>query len=172
MKHSCTSWEILLPSRQSSALTQSTKGNLGVCRGLVSLLVAFRLPDQNHRVCIDALCINQDGIPERESQVRLMGVVYSQARDVLCWLGPFKRLDNGDQSHNNQDATGGASARLAICFLRRFNSNPHEYLRDARQHLHAGDDIADRTTDETLLNSWIAIKELFDLEYFHRIWII
>ena len=27
-------------------------------------------------------------------------------------------------------------------------------------------------TDGPLLNSWLAIKELFDLEYFHRAWII
>lgn len=38
-------------------------------------------------VWADALCINQDDIAERESQVRLMGDIYSAASITLIWLG-------------------------------------------------------------------------------------
>lgn len=88
-----------------------------------------------------------------------MGAVYGKAEHVLCWLGPFNDQEDGE-----------FRARLAIRFLRRFNETPHEHLRAAHQHLHFGDDKAD--TDGALLHSWLAIKELFDVEYFHRAWII
>ncbi|KAF7899412.1 hypothetical protein EAE99_012333 [Botrytis elliptica] len=37
---------------------------------------------------VDALCINQDDLDERASQVALMRRVYSNATTVLIWLGP------------------------------------------------------------------------------------
>jgi hypothetical protein len=36
---------------------------------------------------IDAICIDQDNIPERGHQVQRMGSVYSGAQEVLVWLG-------------------------------------------------------------------------------------
>lgn len=36
---------------------------------------------------VDALCINQIDIPERNRQVALMGEIYRRARRVLTWLG-------------------------------------------------------------------------------------
>ena len=36
---------------------------------------------------VDAICINQEDIPEREQQVRIMGEVYQGAASVLVWLG-------------------------------------------------------------------------------------
>lgn len=36
---------------------------------------------------IDALCINQDDLPERASQVSMMGDIYSRCTRVIVWLG-------------------------------------------------------------------------------------
>ncbi|KAI7779538.1 hypothetical protein LA080_000727 [Diaporthe eres] len=36
----------------------------------------------------DAVCINQQDVNERSAQVALMGKIYSQASQVLVWLGP------------------------------------------------------------------------------------
>ncbi|KAF8850066.1 HET-domain-containing protein, partial [Acephala macrosclerotiorum] len=36
---------------------------------------------------IDALCINQDDVKERNHQVSFMGLVYEKATRVLVWLG-------------------------------------------------------------------------------------
>lgn len=41
---------------------------------------------------IDAVCINQDDIPERNSQVQMMGAIYRSATKTISWLGP----DDGD----------------------------------------------------------------------------
>lgn len=140
-------------------MDEANEGVLGVGASLAKAMAAFRLPDTKRRIWVDALCINQEDVDERQSQVRMMGAVFGQAEQVLCWLGPFSDEKNGE-----------ARARRAISFLRRFNENPREYLRAAHKHLHFGDDAAD--TDGVLLDSWLAIKELFDIEYFHRTWII
>ena len=36
---------------------------------------------------VDALCINQRDVAERGHQVAQMGTIYSQAQQVICWLG-------------------------------------------------------------------------------------
>jgi hypothetical protein len=36
---------------------------------------------------IDQICINQNSVAEKSSQVELMGDVYSKAKQVIVWLG-------------------------------------------------------------------------------------
>jgi hypothetical protein len=43
---------------------------------------------------IDALCINQDDIPERNQQVKRMYRIFRDARAVVAWLGPEKEEDD------------------------------------------------------------------------------
>lgn len=152
-------WGDPTPATFVKCVDETDEGELGVGASLASALIAFRLTDQTRRIWVDALCINQKDDAERQSQVRMMGAVYGNAEHVLCWLGPSNGQEDGE-----------FSARLAIRFLRRFNDNPNDHLRAARQRLLFGDEMRD--TDGELINSWLAIKELFDLEYFHRAWII
>ena len=153
-------WGDPTPIASVRCVDEANEGELGIGKGLFKSLVALRLTGHTRSIWIDALCINQRDIGERQSQVRMMGTIYSKAKHVLCWLGPFHEEDEDAESR----------ARLAISFLRTFNENPNEHLQVARQHLHAEDDTAD--ADKPLLNAWLAVKELFDLEYFHRAWII
>jgi hypothetical protein len=37
---------------------------------------------------IDAICVNQEDLEERSSQVRRMAWIYSKAKRVIVWLGP------------------------------------------------------------------------------------
>ncbi|KAE8441995.1 hypothetical protein EG329_004121 [Mollisiaceae sp. DMI_Dod_QoI] len=46
-------------------------------------------------IWIDALCIDQENIPERNHQVRFMGSIYKLAIRVLAWLGSRKDVDHG-----------------------------------------------------------------------------
>ena len=39
---------------------------------------------------IDAICIDQSNVQERNHQVQLMKVIYSQAESVSIWLGPVE----------------------------------------------------------------------------------
>ena len=65
-----------------------------------------RLSPEVGFIWIDALCINQDSIPERNAQVALMRDIYTQASRVVIWLGP------GDETSD-----------LAIDVFRRLSSS-------------------------------------------------
>ena len=41
----------------------------------------------NTSLWIDAVCINQDDIAEKNKQVAMMGEIYSHAKQVIIWLG-------------------------------------------------------------------------------------
>lgn len=46
----------------------------------------LRRLDASLHIWIDAVCINQDDLDERASQVTLMGEIYSRAKEVQVWL--------------------------------------------------------------------------------------
>lgn len=47
---------------------------------------------------IDAVCINQDDIQERNQQVSLMSTIYGSAARTFVWLGSFEDPDYGTQA--------------------------------------------------------------------------
>lgn len=63
-----------------------------VTRNCHTALKYLRLPSQTRILWVDAICINQLSISERNHQVKLMGDVYKLARKVLIWPG------EGDQT--------------------------------------------------------------------------
>lgn len=84
-----------------------------------------------------------------------MGSIYTSAQQVLGWLGP----DPG-------------TAELAIGLVRKFNHQPETYIGSASVFQNA-DGIQDRFANSSSeLKAWEAVKELFELPFFHRVWII
>ena len=57
-------------------------------RNCDQVLRRLRLPNAPRILWIDALCINQLDIDERNQQVQIMGQIYQTAERVLIWLGP------------------------------------------------------------------------------------
>ena len=54
----------------------------------LSLAIRYARHDSNDVVLwADALCINQNDVQERGYQVRMMGLVYNKAEEVIAWLG-------------------------------------------------------------------------------------
>ncbi|KAK4499441.1 hypothetical protein PRZ48_009955 [Zasmidium cellare] len=58
-----------------------------VTRNLGTALRYLRKPYESRTLWVDAVCINQNDVPERNVQVRRMGEIYSRATGVLVWLG-------------------------------------------------------------------------------------
>lgn len=54
---------------------------------LYSALLRLRLKDDYRVLWADAICINQDDIPERVSQVGLMREIYKTGKQTVAWLG-------------------------------------------------------------------------------------
>jgi hypothetical protein len=58
-----------------------------VRENLYELLHAFRQSDGGVRLWIDAICIDQSSLKERNHQVKRMGEIFSKAERVNAWLG-------------------------------------------------------------------------------------
>ncbi|KAJ4855732.1 heterokaryon incompatibility protein (HET) domain-containing protein [Trichoderma breve] len=58
-----------------------------VTKNLESALRHLRQTEDERTLWIDAICINQDNIPERNYQVSIMKDIYRKARHVVIWLG-------------------------------------------------------------------------------------
>jgi hypothetical protein len=55
---------------------------------LESALCHLRLHSEPRIIWIDAICIQQTDVEERDQQVRRMGSIYANSNEVLVWLGP------------------------------------------------------------------------------------
>lgn len=63
-------------------------------QNLFNFMTAFRSPyNDDFYLWIDQICINQENIPERNSQVRRMGQYYDRATSVITWLGIGTELE-------------------------------------------------------------------------------
>ncbi|RYP12375.1 hypothetical protein DL765_007363 [Monosporascus sp. GIB2] len=63
---------------------------LAITVSLATALRRVRLPGRRRLLWADGVCINQDDFEERQHQVPLMAAIYSQAEQVICWLGEDK----------------------------------------------------------------------------------
>jgi hypothetical protein len=62
-----------------------------VTSNLHSCLLHLRKPNHSFRLWIDAICIDQSNVSERNHQVGQMRTIYANAYKVLIWLGPASR---------------------------------------------------------------------------------
>lgn len=79
-----------------------------VTTNLEAALQQIRRTDEVRTLWVDAICINQDDIAERNSQVLLMDVIYRKSTKVLVWLGSDKLEAEG-----------------IVAFLNSMNDNEH-----------------------------------------------
>lgn len=81
----------------------------------------LRSPERELCMWIDAICINQDDVLERNHQVSIMPYIYSHAAEVIVWLGPERD-----------------SSKLAMETLQNYDGSKGPRLSDAKRHAIAG----------------------------------
>ncbi|KAF5668379.1 heterokaryon incompatibility protein [Fusarium heterosporum] len=62
-------------------------GTVPLRSNAVAALTTLRDHHKVTRIWIDMVCIDQENIPERAAQVKLMDAIYLRAAEVLIWLG-------------------------------------------------------------------------------------
>jgi hypothetical protein len=85
------------------------ENTLPVTRNLYKALLRLRNSSFERIIWVDAVCINQESIEEKEQQIRFMAKIYGQARSVLVWLG--EAADNSDQAIKEIRATGSMATK-------------------------------------------------------------
>ncbi|KAL5355664.1 heterokaryon incompatibility protein-domain-containing protein [Aspergillus floccosus] len=117
-----------------------------VTANLFEGLTRFRETTETRRLWVDAICINQGSISERNQQVRMMGQIYQRAKKVLIWIGPendevdiqrafrveVTRINYGTQVHM-LDHPKGSTALL----LRVDDAEVLDMITDIRQRYQA-----------------------------------
>ncbi|KAK1754088.1 heterokaryon incompatibility protein [Echria macrotheca] len=121
---------------------------LAVTTSLYGALDALRSPQEPVTLWADALCINQQDLEERSSQVKEMARIYANAVSVAVWLGP--------------EADGSA---LAVQLLERVVKGSY----DQHGHMKKEKEVS------RLLNNYrqvAALVTLFERPYFARLWVV
>lgn len=95
---------------------------------------------------VDALCIDQDNVDERNNQVRLMPEIYRTAQSVVVWLGP---------------------ADLYSDMILDFAEKEHVYRSSHHHHRRRNQS---GPSDEVVLRE--AVENFVRREYWSRTWII
>ena len=109
---------------------------------------------------VDAICIDQSCLPERNHQVSLMKEIYSKAQRVYVWLG--------DQDSNEQDE---AIAVAAIQLLCSDDSILSEEFRSV-----SAQDFEQMAIQRGLIDSvsslWVCLHALFTSRWYSRVWCV
>ncbi|KAH6664929.1 heterokaryon incompatibility protein-domain-containing protein, partial [Halenospora varia] len=123
--------------------------NVVVTPNLWSALSHLRHRDEEKILWVDALCINQDNLDERNHQVRQMGEIYSRASMVIIWLGCPSLAES-------------LTARLLFDWI---NIYGHEEwsLQTYKREYHPSPDN---------LHLWHDLARLGTLSYWRRTWIV
>ncbi|KAM7191271.1 Heterokaryon incompatibility protein (HET) domain containing protein [Rhypophila sp. PSN 637] len=122
-------------------------------------------------IWIDAICIDQSNIPERNAQVQDMWGVYFQAVKTFAWIGP----DSGDSERLRAAIPRWTASWETQCRL--LISRPSLALKPSlpatkdefkRLLSISSDDVGYATATEDLL----ALSLLFRRNWFSRVWIV
>lgn len=129
---------------------------IGVRPNLASALRHLRSPDETRVLWIDAICINQDDVPERNEQVKRMTNIYTFAHQVVAWLG-----EEADDSKNALATLQHVSQQLEATKAGRVIAAPGATEPRLWRNDHAPD--FDQQT-------WQAIVQFVQREWFYRLW--
>ena len=119
-----------------------------VTGGAYDALRHLRHPSKRRSIWIDAICINQQDLDERNKQVAMMREIYTGASRVVVWLG---RLDDRSQT--------------AIKALREMGADRTVHL-SSRNERHASIDGLTFETEDLRSN----MIDFFHIPWFRRVW--
>jgi hypothetical protein len=123
---------------------------------LYDALHALRHPQENRVFWIDAICINQDDVPERNKQVLRMRDIYSLADTVQVWLG---KAD--ENSYTAMDLVGQ---------LAEVVQDPEDMLANGLQNSHR--DTWEELFEASKPSTIRALNQLFQRSWWTRVWVV
>ena len=141
-------------------------GVLKLTESLHSALQHFRRESTTRKLWADAVCINQQDLVERSSQVVMMGSIYRSAKGVSIWLGPSQPSD-------------------ALAFATLSASYPEEYWGEVQSKILDDLDRGLRskmrcsccdqsfpTTADLVFSGLLSVAHLLERQWFSRLWVV
>ncbi|KAF2723466.1 HET-domain-containing protein [Polychaeton citri CBS 116435] len=133
------------------------QGSITITRNLRGALARLRLLNKARLLWVDQVCINQENLGERASQVLLMGRIYEKATGVIMWLG-------------EQDAVNTEFPNLASELIKKLSSIPKEVFLD--EQVPADETLAARGLPPLTSPQWQAFDAFVSSSYWERCWIL
>ncbi|KAL1602386.1 hypothetical protein SLS60_005802 [Paraconiothyrium brasiliense] len=124
---------------------------INVTTNLADALRSFRFTNKKRVLWADAICINQQDIEERGSQVQRMDQVYMKAKHVLAWLGRDPDILAKECFYRIEETNKYLDSR--------FIDKPPETLPKSHPI------CQDR-------KSWLPVDTFLKLPYFRRVWVV
>jgi hypothetical protein len=161
---------------------------MDITRNLWMALKYLRLENTVRTLWVDAICINQSNISERNEQVCQVGKIFERAAEVIIWLG--EENDDSDLAINLIKSWGET-----MCWHNWFNiinSEIPSMERDGEMSREEAIDLANtiKTARPKLYDwdhpmaewlqeisspfdpkAWVALKCLFQRQWWRRIWV-
>ena len=125
-----------------------------VTKNLFQALQRIRQPWADRQIWTDAICIDQNNVPEKNKQIILMTKIYSLARKVLIYLGEQDEYSAGAISLINR-ITAAIAATPPTSSIR-----PLQWIRNNNLPV---------VTEPWI---WTPLKEFLRRDWFRRKWII
>lgn len=113
----------------------------------------------HQQVWVDAICINQRDIQERNEQINRMAVIYQLAQDVIAWLGDDVKV----QTKAFSMLKAIYSTVPTVKIKKRIFNFPYHRPEVEKSFSFKGEDDSD---------GWQAMDRLFQNAYWRRVWII
>lgn len=126
---------------------------ISVTENLCSALHRLRRKNVDTILWVDAICINQQDLEERSSQVRLMRYIYQRSRRTVVWLG--------------ESADNSKVAILLVQSLSRTAKRGANKKRNCPSWYHGIDGIPPLYS-----STWRAFSALMKRPWFYRAWIV
>jgi hypothetical protein len=125
----------------------------------------LRHPTEEGALWVDAVCIDQSNIRERNEQVPRMGLIYKLASRVVIWAGPS--ADNSSLALSSLDSIG---REVEITKSEWFLPSPGvlDFDEDGWRNWPRYPPFSIAWADVT----WAAVDALFKRPWFTRVWVI
>ncbi|KAL5326105.1 hypothetical protein ACEPPN_007243 [Leptodophora sp. 'Broadleaf-Isolate-01'] len=129
--------------------------SMSITASLAGALRTVRSRHSPHRLWADAICINQQRSHEKNHQVKRIGQVYENAREVMVWLGH-------DKDH---------VARECFNLIERWTLYLDEQLQIYR-HVQDIPSFEPPEFDESDRARGLKLKALMSRSWFSRVWVV
>ncbi|KAI2626788.1 heterokaryon incompatibility protein-domain-containing protein [Hypoxylon sp. NC1633] len=121
----------------------------------------LRYRDKHRVLWIDAMCINQNNVEERNAQVQQMDLIYSRAQKVIVWLGP-----------ESEESTS-AIELIYECSLRRDNTHTADEFFEKYSKTHFRKDYSwGHGLSDVMASTSFGLEHLMKRPWFKRVWCV
>ena len=129
---------------------------LPITQNLYDALKRIRQPGSSILLWVDAICINQTNIAERNHQISLMRKIFNRASQVIAWLG-------------EEDS----DTKSAFALVEKINAVTTSVTPEAvRNNFWAPRFMEDLGLPRLPDAQWFTLSKLFGRPYFKRIWVV